>query len=220
MQNAISAITDDKSGVLRDIAEVVASQRANIKYTHQFIINKGRNKGFAHVYMEIEKLKNIQTLINELEELESIHEISKSPKFQEVYGKRIIVMGGGAQVAEVAKGAISEADRHNIRGEKISVDTIPLVGEKNLAEAVGAVKRLHRAEVLVLAGALIGGEITEVVEEVRKEGVKVISLKNIGSAKKSADLVVSDPTLAGILSVMATSERGSFDISRVRGKTI
>ena len=46
-----------------------------------------------------------------------------------VFGKRVIVVGGGAQVAQVALGAVSEADRHNLRGERISVDTIPLVGE-------------------------------------------------------------------------------------------
>ena len=43
-------------------------------------------------------------------------------------------MGGGAQVGQVALGAIAEADRHNIRGERISVDTIPLVGEDELGQ--------------------------------------------------------------------------------------
>ena len=57
---------------------------------------------------------------------------------EKIYGKRIIIMGGGAQVGQVALGAITEADRHNIRGEHISVDTIPLVGEKPLAAAVRA----------------------------------------------------------------------------------
>ncbi len=79
-------------------------------------------------------------------------------------------MGGGAQVGQVAIGAISEADRHNIRGEKISVDTIPLVGEQPLAEAVRAVPRLPRARVLVLAGSLMGGEIEKAVREVRAAG--------------------------------------------------
>ena len=65
-----------------------------------------------------------------------------------------IIMGGGAQVGQVAIGAISEADRHNIRGEHISIDTIPLVGEAALAEAVRAVARLPRAKALVLATAL------------------------------------------------------------------
>ena len=70
---------------------------------------------------------------------------------QTVYGKRIIIVGGGAQVGQVAIGAISEADRHNIRGEHVSADTIPLVGEQVLADAVRAVGRLSRARALVLA---------------------------------------------------------------------
>ena len=62
-----------------------------------------------------------------------------------VFGKRVIVVGGGAQVAQVALGAVSEADRHNLRGERISVDTIPLVGEEDIASAVRAVADLPRA---------------------------------------------------------------------------
>ena len=90
-------------------------------------------------------------------------------------------MGGGAQVGQVALGAITEADRHNIRGERISVDTIPLVGEEELASAVRAVVRLPRVRLLVLAGSLMGGDITKAVEEVRQQGLIVISLNMAGS---------------------------------------
>ena len=70
-----------------------------------------------------------------------VSSVSETPSFNIIYGKRIIVMGGGAQVGQVAIGAITEADRHNIRGERISVDTIPLVGEQELAAAVRATGR-------------------------------------------------------------------------------
>ena len=80
---------------------------------------------------------------------------------QKIYGKRIIIMGGGAQVGQVAIGAVSEADRHNIRGEPFRSNTIPLVGEQALADAVRAVARLPRAKALVLAGSLMGGEIEQ-----------------------------------------------------------
>ena len=90
---------------------------------------------------------------------------------EQIYGKRIIIMGGGAQVGQVAMGAIVEADRHNIRGEHISVDTIPLVGEQPLADAVRAVPRLPRARALVLAGSLMGGDIETAVREVRAAGL-------------------------------------------------
>ena len=36
----------------------------------------------------------------------------------------------GARSPRSPLGAVSEADRHNLRGERISVDTIPLVGEE------------------------------------------------------------------------------------------
>src|SRR2546430_7824538 len=109
----------------------------------------------------------------------------------------MVIRGGGARVGQVALGAIAEADRHNIRGERISVDTIPLVGEQNLAAAVRAVVLLPRVRLLVLAGALMGGDITRAVEEVRAQGMRVISLNMAGSVPDAADLVVSDPVQAG-----------------------
>ena len=131
-----------------------------------------------------------------------------------IYGKRIIIMGGGAQVGQVALGAIAEADRHNIRGERISVDTIPLVGEQEIAAAVRAVVRLPRVRLLVLAGSLMGGDIATAIEEVRAEGLIVISLNMAGSVPDAADLVVSDPVQAGVMAVMAIADTAKFDILR------
>ena len=135
-----------------------------------------------------------------------------------IFGKRVIIIGGGAQVGQVAVGAISEADRHNIRGERISVDTIPLVGEEPLAGAVRAVGRLPRARVLVLAGALMGGTITDAVAELRRQGVIVISLNMAGSVPDAADLVVTDPLQAGVMAVMAIADTARFDITRQRDR--
>ena len=87
-----------------------------------------------------------------------------------IFGKRVIVVGGGAQIAQVALGAVSEADRHNLRGERISVDTIPLVGEANIAGAVRAVADLPRARLLVLAGSIMGGDISTAADELRAVG--------------------------------------------------
>ena len=126
-----------------------------------------------------------------------MREVEVVSTLQAIYGKRIIIMGGGAQVGQVAIGAISEADRHNIRGEHISVDTIPLVGEQPLADAVRAVARLPRAKVLVLAGSLMGGDIEKAVREVRAQGLLVISLNMAGSVPDAADLVVTDPCRRG-----------------------
>jgi energy-converting hydrogenase B subunit Q len=135
-----------------------------------------------------------------------------------IYGKRIIIIGGGAQVGQVALGAITEADRHNIRGEHISVDTIPLVGEENLASAVRAAARLPRVHALVLAGALMGGDITEAVREVRAMGLLVVSLNMAGSVPDAADLVVSDPVQAGVMTVMAVAKTAKFDVAKLKSR--
>jgi energy-converting hydrogenase B subunit Q len=136
----------------------------------------------------------------------------------QIFGKRVIVIGGGAQVGQVALGAVSEADRHNLRGERISVDTIPLVGEANLAAAVRAVIDLPREKMLVLAGALMGGDITVAVREVRAAGIPVIALNMAGSVPDAADLVVSDPVQAGVMAVMAVADTATFDVRRLPGR--
>jgi energy-converting hydrogenase B subunit Q len=140
--------------------------------------------------------------------------VELTPSAGKIYGKRIVVVGGGAQVGFVAMGAVTEADRHNIRGERISVDTIPLVGERELAAAVRAVVRLPRVKLLVLAGSIMGGDITEAVEEVRRKGLFVISLNMAGSVPDAADLVVSDPVQAGVMAVMAIADTAKFDLLR------
>ena len=136
------------------------------------------------IFWELYGVDDEDALIADLESLEVVTGVERVPSMLEVFGKRIIVIGGGAQVGQVALGAIAEADRHNIRGEKISIDTIPIVGEENLANAVRAVPRLPRAVALVLAGALMGGEITRAVREVREKGVLVVSLNMAGSAPR------------------------------------
>jgi energy-converting hydrogenase B subunit Q len=136
----------------------------------------------------------------------------------QIFGKRVIVIGGGAQVAQVNLGAVTEADRHNLRGERISVDTIALVGEKQIADAVRAVADLPRAHILVLAGSIMGGEITKAVKELQAVGIPVISLNMVGSVPSVADLVVSDPVQAGTMAVMAIADTARFTIDRQRGR--
>jgi energy-converting hydrogenase B subunit Q len=135
-----------------------------------------------------------------------------------VFGKRVIVIGGGAQVAQVALGAVSEADRHNLRGERISVDTIALVGEEPIAAAVRAVADLPRARLLVLAGSIMGGEITRAARELREQGIPIIALNMVGSITDAVDLVVSDPVQAGTMAVMAIADTATFDLERQRGR--
>lgn len=211
---ALSITSQDQPGVLHRLTGVIASHGANITYVD---ITQRRNST-AVIYFELQDVAQPQALIEDLRALDIVHRVEETPTFYRVFGKRVIVIGGGAQVGQVVLGAVSEADRHNIRGERISVDTIPLVGEEELAAAVRAVARLPRARCLVLAGALMGGEITKAVREIRDEGIIVISLNMAGSVPDAADLVVSDPVQAGVMAVMAVARTAKFDIRKQVGK--
>jgi energy-converting hydrogenase B subunit Q len=192
------------------MAKVLADHHANITYID---IPGEEPRTITYFEFTLEGGK-LDTVLADLRKVPGVASVVETPSFAKIYGKRIIVMGGGAQVGLVALGAISEADRHNIRGERISVDTIPLVGEQELAAAVRSVVRLPRVKLLVLAGALMGGDITEAVNEVRRQGLYVISLNMAGSVPDAADLVVSDPVQAGVMAVMAIADTAKFDLMR------
>jgi energy-converting hydrogenase B subunit Q len=215
---AVSIISDHRPGVLRDIASVMADHDANIVMIQQSLIPTGPNKGKSYLYFEFEGAEDTGALISDLVKLSSIHEVETYEPFSRIFGSRVIIIGGGAQVAQVAMGAVNEADRHNIRGERISIDTIPLVGEENLSVAVDAVARLPRASILVLAGSLMGGKVSDAVDRLRAFGIPVIALKMAGSVPDHADLIVTDPIQAGVFAVMHVSAQAVFDIERVRGR--
>ncbi|CAN5494485.1 DUF5612 domain-containing protein [soil metagenome] len=199
-------------GVLHQMTGVIARHGGDIASVEI----AGHAAAEARVYFEIGIAGDATTLLDDLRALPSVLELSRVDTLDKVYGKRIIIMGGGAQVGQVAIGAISEADRHNIRGERISVDTIPLVGEQPLADAVRAVARLPRACALVLAGSIMGGDIERAVREVREQGLLVVSLNMAGSVPAAADLVVTDPVQAGVMTVMAIADTAKFNVARLQ----
>jgi len=201
-------------GVLHELTGAIARRQGDVALVEIL----GKHDGELRIYFEIEisPPENPDALVAELRALPIVREVTKVATLQVIYGKRVIIMGGGAQVGQVAIGAISEADRHNIRGERISVDTIPLVGEKPLADAVRAVARLPRASALVLAGSLMGGDIEQAVRDVRAQGLLVVSLNMAGSVPQAADLVVTDPVQAGVMTVMAIADTARFTVDRLQ----
>jgi energy-converting hydrogenase B subunit Q len=208
--HAVIVRVADEPGMLFGLTKVLAEYQANV--TH---VDLHLNDSMADVYFEFTLDEpSAHNVIQRLKGMPGVEAIEVTTPLARIYGKRVIVMGGGAQVGQVALGAISEADRHNIRGERISIDTIPLVGEQELASAVRAVVRLPRVKLLVLAGSLMGGEISRAVEDVRSNGLFVISLNMAGSVPDVADLVVSDPVQAGVMAVMAVADTAKFDLLR------
>jgi energy-converting hydrogenase B subunit Q len=201
-----------RTGVLHQLTGVIARHEGDIASVEIL----GNWPEEARTYFEIVLPGSVEALVEDLRALSIVKLVEVVKTHQAIYGKRIIIMGGGAQVGQVAIGAVSEADRHNIRGEHISVDTIPLVGEQKLADAVRGVARLPRARALVLAGSLMGGDIEMAVREVRKQGLIVISLNMAGSVPDAADLVVTDPVQAGVMAVMAVADTAKFTLERLK----
>jgi energy-converting hydrogenase B subunit Q len=199
-------------GILHETTGVIARHHGNIVSVE--IIEEGLAE--ARTYFEVDLPGDGDALLRDLRALPVVHRAESVDTMEKIYGKRIIIMGGGAQVGQVALGAITEADRHNIRGEHISVDTIPLVGEQPLAAAVRAAARLPRVKALVLAGSIMGGEIEQAVLDVRKQGLLVVSLNMAGSVPDAADLVITDPVQAGVMTVMAVADTAKFTVERLK----
>jgi energy-converting hydrogenase B subunit Q len=215
---AIHVVIDDVAAAIPDLTARVAAAGGTLR-TLSTTRRLEADDGPPGVELEIE--------VEDLDEGALVAVIDGTPgvrsqrltrSLDRVFGKRVIVIGAGAQVAQVALGAVSEADRHNLRGERISVDTIALVGEENIALAVRAVADLPRARLLVLAGSIMGGEISRAAIELREQGIPIIALNMVGSITEAVDLVVSDPVQAGTMAVMAIADTATFDLARQRGK--
>jgi energy-converting hydrogenase B subunit Q len=207
-QMGIEVTSQPGPGILHQLSGVIAAHHGDILSVE--IVDRQRT------YFEVDVPGDAGALIEALRALPVTENVVQVETMQKIYGKRIIIMGGGAQVGQVALGAIAEADRHNIRGEHISIDTIPLVGEQALADAVRAAARLPRVIALVLAGSLMGGEIEHAVRDVRARGLMVVSLNMAGSVPDAADLVVTDPVQAGVMTVMAVADTAKFTLERLK----
>ena len=206
----------DRAEGIAGVAQHVAALGGRIRALAT-VRQLGGDPPLTRMELEVEGVTE-EALVAAVKSLSDVREIHLTRALDRIFGKRIIVVGGGAQVAQVALGAVSEADRHNLRGERISVDTIPLVGEANIAAAVRAVADLPRARLLVLAGSIMGGDISVAAEELRAVGIPIIALNMVGSITEHVDLVVSDPVQAGTMAVMSIADTATFDLERQRGR--
>ena len=111
---------DPGPGVLHQLSGVIAQEQGNI-LSIEIVEEKSPE---TVTYFEIDVPGDPEKLLQGLRALPVVHRVALVQTMQKIFGKRIIIVGGGAQVGQVALGAIAEADRHNIRGEHISVDTI------------------------------------------------------------------------------------------------
>ena len=74
MVNAINIKTIDKPGVLRKVTDFLAKKNINIVYTHMF----QDSTGYAHMYIELEDVIDIENLLNELQNFDEVFEVNIS----------------------------------------------------------------------------------------------------------------------------------------------
>src|SRR5260370_33933136 len=119
----IVVVASSGTGVIHEWTGIIVRHDGDIAYVE--IIEQRPPE--SRVYFEVDVPGDPDRLRADLLASTIVRDVSVVKTLQKIFGKRIIIVGGGAQVGQVAIGAISEADRHNFRGAPISVDTIPLV---------------------------------------------------------------------------------------------
>ena len=167
MTHAILTTVSERPGMLYAITKVLADHAADIKYVD---IHGGESQSEIYFEFTLEG-DDLEVVLRDLRACRA----SRAPRKRQLSAASTASgsssWAAAPRSAMVAMGAIAEADRHNIRGERISVDTIPLVGEQELAAAVRATARLPRVRMLVLAGSHHGRRDQRAVEEVRRNGL-------------------------------------------------
>src|SRR6185503_2874000 len=97
--HAISVLVDDRPGILYALTKVLADHHAQITYV-DLLAHDARSE----VVFEFTIAAELSAIVGELERLEGVHSVSPMPPMTKIYGKRIVIMGGGAQVGQVALG--------------------------------------------------------------------------------------------------------------------
>ena len=125
-------------GVLHELTGVIAAHQGNIASVT--IVEEGPPE--ARVYFEIELPGAPQPLLEDLRALPVVRDANLVETLQKIYGKRIIVVGGGAQV--VTGGAVAEIRRRDERD---------LAERSSRLEVIACLARRFQCEVVVAASS-------------------------------------------------------------------
>ena len=92
--HAILATVTEQPGMLHAITKVLADHAADIKYVD---IHGG--DPLSEIYLEFTLPDDgAAAVLDDLRQVTGVASVAETPTFGRIYGKRIIVMGGGAQV--------------------------------------------------------------------------------------------------------------------------
>ena len=119
----------DEPGSLHQVSQVFAKHGANV--TSLEVVS--HSKTTRQLSVEFTLDSSVESVLDDLRNLAVASNVEAISSSATIYGKRIIIMGGGAQVGQVALGAISEADRHNIRASGFRSTQYPSLGNRRSA---------------------------------------------------------------------------------------
>ncbi len=87
-------IAENRRGVLRDIATVVADHGANIIMINQEVFDSGPYTGMGELYFEYEPGPNPEQLLADLSAIDSVKDVKPFQPFGNIFGSRVIIIGG------------------------------------------------------------------------------------------------------------------------------
>src|ERR1700694_1260931 len=90
---ALSIPAADRPGTLAALTRVIFEHGANVVY----VGIGSRHAGLADIYFELDQVADDLALVEAIELLEDVVEVRREPTFQEVFGRRGIVIGAGEQ---------------------------------------------------------------------------------------------------------------------------
>ncbi len=205
---AVTIKTVEKTGVFNNIAEKLYEKHYYVNYTHLFLEND-----HGRIYLELDKVSDVNELEECLLSIPDVISVNTHDTLDDIYGKRVIVLGHGEVMAKSLQGAIMEAELHNAADETISVDGMIIGGGSEITEAVSTINKLPRVNAIVLSGTMMGGEITDEIKKLKNQdkNLPIISLDMLGDLDSVVDLVIPDPIHAGAMAVKLVSDKDSYD---------
>ena len=206
---AITIKIKEATNLLNIIADKLYEDSYKVKYAHLFFED---NNGV--IYLEVDDVSNPSDLISFIQAIPEVISVIAHKTLEEIYGKRVIIVGDGEVMYEALHGAIMEAEYHNANGEKISVDGMIIVGGTQIQEAINTLLKLPRVNALVLSGTMMGGKITEELFKLKEEyeNLQIVAIDMLGDVDSVADVVINDPEKAGAMAVKLISNVKSNEI--------
>ena len=92
---AVLAEVSDRPGILSGLTRVLADHQANITYVDIHDAGEPTSDIYFEFTMERDE---VAAVLADMQQVPGVRLVEETPNFARIYGKRIIVMGGGAQV--------------------------------------------------------------------------------------------------------------------------